>query len=212
MRFPSVPPKGACVTGKHLDASAESVVVLCAANVVRSPLAVALLARRLAEINRSDIGVASAGLDARPGDPVAPEAVRAAAEVGLDLSGYVARGAARAEIAASALVLTMTETQRGMVERLVPGIVSRSFTLAELSRLLRGDDHLCATVTELAHRAHQARPLTPPPAASEDIADPIGRPQRHYQRTVKQLDQLVDDLTRHLLPGPVRSPVSGGSV
>lgn len=195
------------MSARHLDAPVESVVVLCTANIVRSPLTVALLVRRLVEINREDVVVASAGLEASPGEPAVPAAVRVAADVGIDLSGHLARAPSRGEIASAALVLTMTEAQRGTVERLVPGMVSRSFTVAELPRLLNDDGHLCATVTELARRAHRARPLTPPPTTSEDVVDPIGRPLRHYQRTLKQLDQLVDDITRHLLPGPVRSRV-----
>jgi protein-tyrosine phosphatase len=178
----------------------EVILVLCQANVARSPLAGAMLRAALDRAGRHDIDVQVAGLHATPGTSVSHEACQVARERGLDLSQHTAVAVLPSALADAALVLTMDEAQRAAVSRLLPGTISRTFTLPELSRLLASDPHQVATIAELAARAHRARPLTAPAEAPEDIADPVTRPLRHYQRTADRLARLVDDATAHVSP------------
>jgi len=179
----------------------EIVLVLCRANVARSPLTAAMLRQRLAQIHRDDLVVSSAGLDAGFGDPAAPEGVQVAKERGLDLSDHQSTGVSKAALSAASLVLTMTEADRSAVLRLSPGAISRTFTLPELVRLLSTDASPVQSCAELSQRAHRARPRTPPAEAPEDITDPIGRTQRHYERMADRVAGLVEEVAAHLLPG-----------
>lgn len=188
------------------DEVGETVVVLCAANLVRSPLAASMLRERLSQVGRTDIQVVSSGVEATPGVTSPGEILRVALDMGLDLSAHVSRSVSSQEIASAALILTMTETQRAAVERRVPGTVARSFTLAELCRLLRDDEHVCDGVTELARRAHRLRPVAYPPTRSEDVDDPIGGPLSHYRRTARQLELLLDEISRHICPDESKRP------
>lgn len=184
----------------NADEPGQQVLILCSANIVRSPMAVGLLRRRLTEMGRQDVRVVSAGLEARVGDAPDSEATRVLHDLGVDLSEHRSRAVSREELASSDLVLTMTEAQRGTVEHLVPGLVTRTFTVLELSRLLEADDNLYANIAGLATGAHQARPLTVPRTSTEDVRDPHGRPIGHYRRTAGQLEAAIDRIAAHMAP------------
>jgi protein-tyrosine phosphatase len=64
------------------------ILVVCTGNTHRSPFAEGLLRLRLDERELADIAVSSAGISAAAGDPVPLDAVVAAAEWGVDLSGH----------------------------------------------------------------------------------------------------------------------------
>lgn len=175
--------------------------MLCRANVARSPLVAAMLRQRLERLRRTDIVVASAGLDATPGDPASPEGVVVAAERGIDISEHRATPVSASALSAAALVVTMTEADRSAVLRLAPGAIPRTFTLPELVRLLDTGDRPTRTCTDLALRAHLARPRTPPAEGPEDVDDPVGRSAKHYGRLADRIADLVDRVGAHLLPG-----------
>jgi protein-tyrosine phosphatase len=198
------------MSGEAVRERDEVIVVLCRANVARSPLAGVMLRAALDTLGRHDILVHGAGLEATPGAPASLEAVQIATGRGLDLSGHTSVAASRSVLANAALILTMTEAQRSWVSRLVPKAVSRAFTLTELSRLLESDAYRAVTVAELATRAHWARPRTAPAEAPEDVPDPIGRPLRQYQRTADRMARAIDVLTAHLHPAVATpSPPAG---
>ena len=69
----------------------DEVLVVCTANICRSPMAEALLRAWLshhAPTVAADVAVASAGVRARPGDPAAPHMMAIADRWGLDLHGH----------------------------------------------------------------------------------------------------------------------------
>src|SRR6185295_6885514 len=68
--------------------SAESLLVMCHGNIIRSPFATQLL--RQALVGRSAVSIVSAGLGAVPGNPAHPTALRAASSRAVDLSGHQA--------------------------------------------------------------------------------------------------------------------------
>lgn len=162
----------------------HTLLVLCRANLVRSPFAGDVLRTLLADLGRSDLQVRTAGLQAES-DLIAPEfALLAAREHGTELSTHHPRPISPTLVAESGLVLTMTESQRNAVERLASAETARTFTLQEFVRLLRNTSD-CHNWADLAREAHRQRPILPPAAAQEDIPDPAGHDLR-FHRAVAQ--------------------------
>ncbi len=185
-------------------------LVVCTANVIRSPLAAALLQRTLHGLPApAPLQVASAGVHARSGQPPAPEVVEIAGRVGLDLSPHRARPVTAGMLQRSSLILTMTEAHRAALMRLLPSAVPRTFTLREFVRLsVACDERRLGSVapgadndatTAIVQQAHLARPLTPAPDAAEDVADPIGGPMEGFERTAALLDDLTKAVAEQLV-------------
>src|SRR2546428_10871345 len=91
-----------------------AVIVVCTGNVCRSPIAEGLL-RRATEHRAVGpaITVSSAGTAGWEGSPATPEAVEAAGERGVDISGHVATRLRPGMAADADLVLCMAGGDRG---------------------------------------------------------------------------------------------------
>jgi protein-tyrosine-phosphatase len=178
-------------------------LVVCRANLIRSPIAAGLLRRHLTDAGLAHVRVRSAGV--QPGsDAVSIEDVaRIAEERGVDLTHHRST-AVTAELAARAsLVLTMTEGQRSRVTRLEPGVTPRTFTLVELVRLTSTPDFAPApTCDDLARRAHLLRPLVAPAPAPEDVPDPLGKGRRYLQAVVDDLGRLCEQVAALIAVSP----------
>jgi protein-tyrosine phosphatase len=168
----------------------------------------ALLRAHLSDRALADrIGVASAGIHARAGDPAAGESVEIAAHWGLDLTGHRSQPVAAELLAEAALVITLSERQRDHLSRRGPGVGPRCFTLRELHRLLAGVEvvDLPRDPTErlavATRRAHRQRPLARPAVDPEDVADPFGRGWDRYVTMANDVAALTDELAPRLF-GP----------
>src|SRR2546428_11836444 len=155
-----------------------AVVVVCTGNVCRSPIAEGLL-RRATE--RRPIGapvtVSSAGTAGWEGSPATPEAVEAASERGVDISGHVATRLLPGMAADAGLVLCMAGEHRDLIARDEPEAAGRTFTLKELVRLLEDGARAAPTPRARVAAAGRARARAPgTPHPNEDIADPVGVP------------------------------------
>jgi protein-tyrosine-phosphatase len=73
-----------------LQAPVRSVLFVCHGNIIRSPMAAALLKVRLATYSGTSLDVSSAGTSARDGKSADQRAVSAAKEFGVDLVGHQA--------------------------------------------------------------------------------------------------------------------------
>ncbi|MEZ0166476.1 hypothetical protein AB2L27_17080 [Kineococcus sp. LSe6-4] len=118
------------------------VLLVCTANVSRSPMAASLLRHHLAERfaeRAATIRVASAGTNALAGEPVDRDVATVLRTLGRpDLTGGEAgRQLDAGTVGAADLVLTMTREQRGAVISLVPPAQRRVFTVLELARIAR---------------------------------------------------------------------------
>ncbi|CAB3751938.1 low molecular weight phosphotyrosine protein phosphatase [Paraburkholderia humisilvae] len=91
------------------------VLMVCTANVCRSPVAQVLLASRM-----PGVAVASAGVRAFAGRAADALAVRLMATRGLDLSTHAATPLAERHVRDAALILTMTREQRDALVRAWP--------------------------------------------------------------------------------------------
>jgi protein-tyrosine phosphatase len=198
------------------------VLVVCTANVSRSPLAAALLRHHLRERfgeTAATIRVTSAGTDARDGDPTD----RAVAEVLRRLRRPVpADGAARRldaqHVASADLVLTMTRAQRASVIGVVPPAQRRVFTvleLARIARLLGGERRLppsaapASALRALVGEAPAWRgPTAPADPASDDVADVHLLEVEEQVKAGRRLDEALAAVVA-ALPGAPAERVAG---
>jgi protein-tyrosine-phosphatase len=95
------------------------VLIICAGNTCRSPMAEALLKRALKARGREDILVESAGLAATKGEPASWNACLAMKELGIQLNLHRARPLFDVELS-GALILTMTKAQADYVKKVSP--------------------------------------------------------------------------------------------
>lgn len=98
----------------------SSVLVVCVGNICRSPLGERVLARALPGLR-----VSSAGLAAVVGHGADAETTAVAAEIGVDLSGHVARQLTVEIGAAHDLVLVMEPGHRAEIFRRHPALSGR---------------------------------------------------------------------------------------
>ena len=191
------------------------VLVVCHANIARSPLVTSLFEdqarRRLGP--EPDVWVRSAGIRAMEGRPAAAPSRAHALARGLDLEAHRSALLARVDLVDADLVVTMSERQRGHAVRMHPGALHRTFTLLELARLCARlpplDDAMAprARVRSVAWAASQSRPFAPRPSEPEDVADPFGGPADGYDRMAQQVEEAVDRVAEVLF-GP--APTSRG--
>jgi protein-tyrosine phosphatase len=183
------------------------VLVLCRANVARSPLAEVMLAA--AEL--PGVRVTSAGVRAREDWPAAEESQQLAADRGLDLSDHRSLPVTPDLMDRAHLVLAMSESIRDLATPLSPGAATKTFTLRELVRLTEPLDpsHLGAGAARLAwvrDEAHLARPVARRADGPEDVSDPMGRPWDRWVEMGRTLDELLGRLVSLAGGRPTTAP------
>lgn len=158
-------------------------------------MAEGLVAHRLRQAG-IDADVRSAGV-LSGGMAASPEAVEVLAARGIDLAGHVSRTMAAEEILAADLVIGMERRHVQEAVVLAPPAEAWSFTLRDLVRRAeaaapRGPGE---TIREWAARLAAGRDRSELLGVGDDgIADPIGRPKVHYERTAAELDDLLGRL------------------
>jgi len=138
-------------------------VFVCTGNTCRSPMAEALMRRRVAEalkcsqtdLEEHGVMIVSAGISAHAGGQASPESAQVVKERGLDLSGHESQPLGERLVRFADLVLTLTRGHR-------EAIVARWPDSAARVRLLCRD--------------------------GADVADPIGGPIELYRRCADQID------------------------
>lgn len=148
------------------------VVFVCTGNTCRSPMAAVLFERHVQReptLAAKGVRVRSAGLQASTGKPAAEGAVRAVRAVGLSLTGHRARPFDN-EMAASDLILTMTEAHKSEIILKYPQVAANLFTLKEYARL----------------------------GGSPYISDPYGQDDSVYLSTLYEIDRAVAKAVQRL--------------
>jgi protein-tyrosine phosphatase len=176
-----------------------SVLFICTANQCRSPLAEHLLRSELA-LRDLSWSVSSAGLQARPGQPIHRSAARILDRRGIDTSDWTSRRVGPDSVVRADLILTATEAHRGAVAQLSPGAMSRTFTLLQFAYLVRSS-RSAGTVPDtdlgrsLIARAASARGnVQPLPAGSGDLPDPMGHSFSRFRKCAASIEQALSDV------------------
>ena len=94
------------------------VLVICTANICRSPMGAGLLQHAFAAQPEPlhSLRVASAGVSARDGERVSENSVIALKKAAIDISGHVSRQLTQQMLDEAFVVLCMTESHRAMIQ------------------------------------------------------------------------------------------------
>lgn len=180
------------------------ILIVCTANIVRSPMA-EVIAKAMLRSSSCPILVTSAGTHARSGHPMAPHALAALENLGLDGSGHHARPLDNALVKDADLILTMETGHRGSAVTMEPSAMHKTFTLQEFAHLSEGRKirHLSDTVGR-AHavvRTVARRRGAPIRRHPIEIADPYGEPPEEYERCARVIGGSLSRVLGELL-GP----------
>jgi len=170
-------------------------LVVCHANVSRSPAAVALL-RGARDERGVEIELASAGTHAPLGQPVSARtrlALRAVLGEDLELDAHRSRLFGAEDLAWADLVLTMEAGQVRLIRRSHPDAAGRTATIAALASGLPADRR--PLVDRVSAMALASLPLDP----SGDVDDPAGGGDADYERSMAALVVQCRALARRLL-------------
>jgi protein-tyrosine phosphatase len=173
------------------------ILLLCTANLCRSPMAAALLGRDLAARDAT-AQVRSAGTLGGQGQAPPPQVLAAMAGHGLDLGGHRGRQVTGADLARAGLVVAMGREHLRQAVVVAPDAWPRTFTLRELVRRAgqAGARPPGEPLARWLARLHDGRSrlalLGGDP--DDDVADPTGGPSAGYRATAAQLRRLTADL------------------
>ncbi len=148
------------------------IIVVCTANICRSPMAEGLLAHALAAEDGplKKFKVVSAGVAARPGERVSENSVVALKKVGIDISSHRARPLTQEMLNTASMVLCMTESHRSLIE---------------------------LQASPVPARLHLFRDFLPG-NASREIADPFGGPLKLYELSRDEMVEAIPSLLAQL--------------
>lgn len=158
--------------------------------------------------------VSSAG-ELRAGVPAAPGSVRAMADRGLDLGAHRSQTVTAEHLAEADLVVGMARRHVREAVLAYPDAWPRTFTLKELVRRgeaagSRRSGQPLAAWLNLVHVGRQTTDLLGDDP-DDDVEDPIGAPDRVYEATATELDDLVDRMVAVAFPAAHPAPPVDGA-
>ena len=140
-----------------------NILIVCTANICRSPVVHALLADRLLKNGYPDWQVASAGTWADHGHQASHYSVEVLAEQGFDISDHRSQPIDEKLLAWADLVLCLASGHSEALRAEFPGEAYKIYLLTAMS----------------------GRPYS--------VHDPYGEPRPAYERMVKEVTRLVDE-------------------
>ena len=181
------------------------VLMVCTANVCRSPMAAAILQHHL-DAQGVEAVVSSAGTIGPNGLPVDREAVAALDRWGIDLRGHQPRQFSK-DIAAEEgadLIVTMEREHLRQVVALDRRTWVRTYTLKELTRRIANAGPMAvsnlASWTSALSAGRRAADMMGD-SVTDDIADPYGLGRAEVQRTADELYLFLHGLS-YTVPWP----------
>lgn len=194
-------------------AAAGSILVICTANMARSPFIEVELRRLLREAGLGGIEVSSAGTNAVPDTGVHRLVAEELTRRGGDTAQFRSRILTRELVESADLVLAASRGHRDHAGRLAPRRRDRMFTLLQLQRLLaaptirNGFGADLSTMERLVTLANANRGRAGTSSRKDDIPDPIGGGTRAFSTMFTLVDRplgvLVDTLSQ-LHEGSIR--------
>jgi protein-tyrosine-phosphatase len=139
-----------------------NILIVCTANICRSPVAAALLEDRLKERGLKDWTVRSAGTWALAPREASRYSVAVMKRVGLDITAHRSRMVDESHLEQADLVLTME------------------------------DGHAEALRAEFPRHAHKVFMITEMVGQTYSIPDPYGGPMADYERMYADLSEVID--------------------
>ena len=109
----------------------KNILVVCAGNICRSPMAEGLFKKALNGAGKPDFIVSSAGLVALVGHSPDQKACQLMVKKGIDISGHRARQLTQKIICGSELILVMEWSQKIVIEENEPTARGKIFRLGE---------------------------------------------------------------------------------
>ena len=142
----------------------KTILVVCTANICRSPMVAGLLRDRLDRAGFGDqVEVSSAGVYGMEGSPASQYGIELLDERGVEFGDHVARALQLSDISAATLIIVMEENHRMSIFHYAPGSLHKVFLLSELA------------------------------GENDDLHDPYGRNKDAYRDTLAIIDRYLDD-------------------
>jgi protein-tyrosine phosphatase len=182
------------------------ILVVCTANICRSPMMERMLRHQLAARGVGDaFTVSSAGTWGHDPEDMHPHSATVLGEYGVDIADFRSRELLAGHVEDSDLVLTAAREHRATVVTLWPRASRHTFTLLEFVRLLEpvspatsgeagdaGDGEVAERARALVRAAAGNRGmLRPDRPEDDDLVDPIGRDIGDYRATAELVDLAV---------------------
>lgn len=182
----------------------DRIVIVCTANVIRSPFVAALMSSRLPAGYADQLQIVSAGTSARPATPAEEKVVSLGRTYGLDLDPHRSRRLDDGVLRAGDTVLCAERAHRRAVLDLRPDLISSVFTVREFSRLAEAVHGRATSWADLVRLASQTRLAAPATTGDDDLLDPIGGPDAAWLAFERQATQAVSAILGALaaLPSP----------
>lgn len=140
----------------------KKILLVCAGNTCRSPMAVHLFRDYFSGTDREHrYNFQSAGLTAIPGQKMNSKARSVLADKGIEVDGHRSNRLSPEQIKSSDLILTMTRVQAEEILRSQPGAEDYVFTLGEFAGIDR------------------------------EVPDPFGSSRDFYQKTRRELEKMI---------------------
>lgn len=184
------------------------VLIVCTANLCRSPMAERLLRRRVTDLlgDAARVSVTSAGVRAAPDRPMHPYAATALRERGADPDGFRSAPVTAAGLAGADLVLTATREHRARCVELYPAGIRTAYTIRQFARLVAAvpagtlpADGPVSRARALLAALPAARGWVPQvPEGEDDLADPVNGPVEGFRACAAHLDEVLDPFVRLL--------------
>ena len=140
-----------------------TLLFVCTGNTCRSPMAEQIFNEQARDLSAHAI---SAGLNAKPGSPINPQAADALTQLGYSPKDHSSTLVSAEVVEKADVILTFTKYQKDEVAKRFPAAVEKLFTISEYAN------------TEIGK--------------SEDVADPYGKSAEVYKETAETIDSLVE--------------------
>ena len=148
------------------------VLFLCKGNICRSPYAAERFTRVLRQSAQTRINVSSAGLETTEGKTADANAIRIAAERGMDLTAHRTRIADREMLATANVIFVMEPIHRKQIKSILPEALGKVMYLGAFNIASGG---------------------------GVIIADPYGKPDSFFHGSFNDIDSAMEEFVRVLV-------------